>query len=472
MCRSSLLLSLALLLALGAALPAQPPPAAIAWGPYQDLAQNLMQEYLRIDTSNPPGNEMRAVAFWKNVFDREGIENHVYEFAPGRGNILAILHAGPDADSGARPLILLNHEDVVTSVPARWLEPPFAGAVRDGELYGRGSEDMKNEGLAQAMVMIVLKREHIPLKRDVIFLATGDEEVDDLGSAYMIAHQRAALRNAEYLLTEGGDTIRGADGRVAYVGVDVAEKAPFWLHLDAHGTPGHASRPIPDSAPNRLIRALARIEAWQPPIRLLPQVEDFFHAIAPQQPPLRRRQFEQIRQSLSDPAFARWISAQSDYNYMLRDTVSITMLRGSQQTNVIPSEAWANLDVRLLPGTDPAAFQREIERVIADPAVRVSQLSSFRPPNSSPTGSELYRIIAAVAAQYFPGAPVTPKLLSGFTESEMYRRIGIACYGFSPYAVTEAESDTEHGDNERIAVSELRAGPRVLFEVVRRLAAR
>lgn len=450
------------------ALAAQAPAPQIAWGPYQDFAQTLMQQYLRVDTSNPPGNEMRAVAFWKNVFDREGIENHIYEFAPGRGNILAILHG----DGSARPLILLNHEDVVTSVASRWREPPFSGAIRDGELYGRGSEDMKDEGLAQAMVMIVLKREHIPLKRDVIFLATGDEEVDDLGSAYMIAHERGALRDAQYLLTEGGDTIRGADGRVAYVGVDVAEKAPYWLHLVAHGTPGHASRPIADSAPNRLIRALARIEAWQPPLRLLPQVEEFFRAIAPEQPEPRRSQFADIRQALADPAFVRWISAQSDYDYMLRDTVSLTMLHGSQQTNVIPSEAWANLDVRLLPGTDPAAFKREIERVIADPEIQVSQLTTFRPPNSSPTDSELYRIIREVSARAFPGAPVVPKLLSGFTESEMYRRLGIECYGFSPYAVTEAESDTEHGDNERIGVAELRSGPPVLFEVVRRLAAR
>ncbi|HZT73380.1 MAG TPA: hypothetical protein VE996_07000 [Terriglobales bacterium] len=118
------------------ALAAQAPAPRIAWGPYQDLAQSLMQQYLRVDTSNPPGNEMRAVAFWKNVFDREGIENHIYEFAPGRGNILAILHG----DGSARPLILLNHEDVVTSVASRWQEPPFSGAIRDGELYGRGSE--------------------------------------------------------------------------------------------------------------------------------------------------------------------------------------------------------------------------------------------------------------------------------------------------------------------------------------------
>lgn len=455
---------------LAAYLPAQTAaaPPAIAWGNYERRAQDLLQQYLRVDTSNPPGNEMRAVKFWQTVFDREGIENHVYTFAPGRGNLLAILHG----DGSARPLILLNHTDVVTSVASRWREPPFSGAIRDGELYGRGAEDMKDEGLAQAMTLIVLKRERIPLKRDVIFLATGDEEVDDAGSAYMIAQQRAALRHAEYLLTEGGDTLRDATGRVNFVGVDVAEKAPYWLHLSAQGVPGHGSRPIAASAPNRLVRALARVIAWQPPIRLLPQVEEFFHAVARQQPASRREQFLHIRASLRDPAFARWILAQGEYNYMLRDTVSLTMLQGAAQTNVIPSEAWANLDVRLLPGTDPAAFRRQIERIIADPAVQVSPLTSFRPPNSSTTDSALYRIITAVARQYFPGAPVTPKLLSGFTESEMYRRIGIQCYGFSPYAVTEEESNTEHGDNERIAIGELRAGQPVLFDVVRRLAAR
>jgi len=451
--------------ATGAAAPG--PSAAIDWNKYEDLAQQLMQSYLRVDTSNPPGNEMRAVAFWKKVFDREGIENEVYPYAPGRGNIRAILHG----DGSARPLILLNHMDVVTSVPSRWVEPPFSGTIKDGELYGRGAEDMKNEGLAQAITMIILKREHIPLKRDVIFLATADEEVDDNGSQYMITHQRSALENAEYLITEGGENILDDQGHVAYVGIDVAEKSPFWLHLAAQGTPGHASRPIPDSAPNRLIPALARVIAWQEPLRLLPQVEAFFHSIAAQQSdPRRREEFQHIRESLRDPAFARWVTSQGAYSYMLHDTHALTMLQGSKQTNVIPGEAWANLDVRLLPGTDTAAYQREIEQVVADPNVKVTPLGNFRPPNSSPTDGPLYEAMTAAAHQFFPGAPITPRLLSGFTESEMYRRLGIECYGFSAYAVTEAESDTEHGDNERIAIKELRAGQPVLFDVVRSVA--
>ena len=237
---------------------------------YSDLAVAWMQEYLRIDTTNPPGHEMRAVAFYKRILDKEGIENRAFEYVPGRGDLWARLpHTTAQAQ---RPIVLLNHMDVVTSDAAHWKVPPFGGEIKDGWLWGRGAQDMKDEGLAQLVVMVMLKREKVELDRDVIFLAVADEEVLDTGSEWFIAHQRDLLENAEFLINEGGENLL-ENGKVKYVGVDVGEKTTFWLHVVAHGRPGHASRPNADSAPNRLVHALNRILAYRTPLKVLPVVE-------------------------------------------------------------------------------------------------------------------------------------------------------------------------------------------------------
>jgi acetylornithine deacetylase/succinyl-diaminopimelate desuccinylase-like protein len=435
---------------------------------YSDLAVKWMQEYLRINTTNPPGNEAKAAAFFKEIFDAEGIENRVFEYAPGRANIWARIPHTPGTEA-KRPLILLNHMDVVSSEPSHWRVPPFSGEIVDGSIYGRGAQDMKNEGLAQMMVMVMLKREQAKLDRDVIFLATADEEVDDTGSEWMIANKRALLGNAEYLITEGGENLLQS-GKAQYVGVDVAEKAPFWLHVVAHGQPGHGSRPIPDSAPNRLIAALQRINAYEPGLKLIPVVEQSLQAMAPFEPPDRAQIFRNIRQEIQDPNVLDQIRHDESLDYMFQDTIALTMLGGSAQTNVIPNEAWANIDVRLLPGTDPQQFLESIRKVVNDANVTVDPLKGFSQANASPTGTPLWNAIVDASKKYFDGAPVIPKLTSGYTENQLYRQLGIVCYGFSPYTATEAEGDTEHGDNERIRVEEVRRGPRVLYDVVTQVA--
>ncbi|MGH9648982.1 MAG: M20/M25/M40 family metallo-hydrolase, partial [Terriglobales bacterium] len=253
---------------------------------YSDLAVRWMQEYLRVDTTNPPGNEARAAEFFRKIFEQEGIEHRVFEVAPGRANLWARLKG-----SGVRrPLILLNHTDVVTSDPARWKAPPFSGVILDGVMYGRGAQDMKCEGLAQLVVMVMLKREKVALDRDVIFLATADEEAAGTGTDWMIAHRRDLIDNAEFLITEGGENVRD-EKAVKYIGVDVAEKSPFWLVVTAHGRPGHGSRPISESAPNRLVRALTRILAHSTELKALPVTAEFLRLMAPSQPPERARWF-------------------------------------------------------------------------------------------------------------------------------------------------------------------------------------
>src|SRR5215216_962474 len=247
---------------------------AIDWPKYQDMAVDLMQQYLRINTSNPPGNEIEAARFFKKIFDQYGIQNEIFEYKPGRANIIARLKG----NGSKRPIILLSHTDVVTAEPAAWEVDPFSGVIKNGAIWGRGALDMKGEGLLHLMTMILLKKEGPSLSRDVIFLGTADEEVNDEGSLWMIANKADLFKNAEYLLTEGGDNLLEGDS-VKMVGVDVAEKAPFWLRLTATGLPGHGSRPVPDGATTRLIRAMNRILDWETPIKLLPAVEQFFKDI-------------------------------------------------------------------------------------------------------------------------------------------------------------------------------------------------
>ena len=436
---------------------------------YSDLAVSWMQEYLRIDTTNPPGHEMRAVSFYKKILDQEGIENRAFEYAPGRGDLWARLPHTTTVEA-KRPIILLNHTDVVTSDASHWRVPPFSGEIKDGWIWGRGAQDMKDEGLAQLVAIVMLQREKVELDRDVLFLAVADEEAEDSGTDWFIAHQKDLLENAEFLINEGGENLL-ENGKVKYVGVDVGEKTTFWLHIVAHGRPGHASRPIRDSAPNRLVRALDRILAYRTPIRVLPVVEEFLREMAPYEAPERAQQYRNIRKAIEDKKFQQEVEKDEALNFLLRDTISLTMMGGSEQTNVIPPEAWANLDVRILPGGDPMALLRQIRKVVDDPSVTIEPLNKeFRQANSSPTDTALYDAIRRVSAKYFPGTPVVPHITSGYTENQRYRPLDIRAYGFNPYTATEEESNTEHGNDERIRVEEVRRGPRILFDVVAEVA--
>ena len=448
---------------------------------YSDLAVTWMQDYLRLDTTNPPGNEMKAVNFYKKILDDEGIENRVFEFAPGRGDLWARIpanRASTDSrvfrDQGEarrpRPIILLNHMDVVTSDASHWKVAPFSGEILDGYIWGRGAQDMKDEGLAQLVVMVMLKRENVTLDRDVIFLAVGDEEVADLGTDWFIKNEHALLGNAEFLINEGGENLF-ENGKVRYVGIDVGEKTTYWLHVVAHGRPGHGSRPNPDSAPNRLVRALDRILAYRTPLRVLPVVDEFLKDMAPYESPDQAVYYRNIRRAIADKGFQEQVERDESLNFLLRDTISLTMLGGSGQTNVIPPEAWANLDVRILPGGDPKAVLTALRKVVHDPNVTIEpQFPDFAVANYSGTDNALWGAIKEVSAKYFPGTPVVPHITSGYTENQRYRPLGIVAYGFSPYTATEEEGNTEHGNDERIRVEEVRRGPRILFDVVARVA--
>jgi acetylornithine deacetylase/succinyl-diaminopimelate desuccinylase-like protein len=444
------------------------PAARPAGDAYEDMAVDLLRRYLQVDTTNPPGNEMKAALFYKEVLEREGIPVEVDEFAPGRANLLATLKG-----SGAkRPLVLANHMDVVPADPARWSVPPFSGVVKDGAIYGRGSEDMKTEGILQLLALIRARREGGPLARDILFLATADEEAGFLGALRAISPEgwRDRLKDAEYLVTEGGENLVDGAGNVQYLGVESGEKGPFWLKLQTKGTPGHGSRPIEDSALNRMVRALDRVRRHHTAMKVLPSVQRFFADQADEVKPPRSQWYRDITAALRDPAVARELYDDREVSALLRNTISITVVKAGYKTNVIPGTAEAELDVRLLPGEDPQAFLAELRTVIDDPTVEIVPPASFRPPNDSPTDNDFFRTVESVLRRHYPGRPVTTKMLTGATECVLYRPLGIACYGFTPLLTTSDDLATVHGDDERVSEATVRGSTGIFYEVVRDLA--
>ena len=437
------------------------------WPKFEARAVELLQQYLRINTSNPPGNERPAAEFFCALFAQEGIECRVFAVAPRRANVYALLRG----NGSRRPIILLTHLDVVTADAAAWSVPPFSGEIRDGAIYGRGAQDTKAEGMARAMALIALKRERVPLARDVIFLGVADEEVSSLGSAWMIEQQRELIAGAEYLIDEGSANLL-EDGAVRLWGVDVAVKVPLWLRLTARGTPGHSAEPSRDAATHRLARALGRLADYDTPFKVLPVAQREICEEARVRSPEEAEKLCHLDASLRDPAIRQRVTTNADWNSLLRNTISITVLRGGPQTNVLPAEAFAELDVRLLPGEDPQKFLEELRGVIGDPVMEIAPIQPPRAASASPNDTELWRAMERVVAKYYPAARVVPRLLTSSTESPMYRRLGIVSYGFFPFACSKAEADTAHGTDERISVDAFKQGVHLFYDVVAGIAAK
>lgn len=433
--------------------------AQIDWADVERQTADLLSAYIQVNTSNPPGNETAAARFLAQRFRRAGIDAQVFESQPGRGSVLARLKG----TGGARPIILLNHLDVVPATASEWQVPPFAGLQRDGYVYGRGALDCKGVGTIDAMALLLIKRHGIKLKRDIIFLGTADEEAGGkLGAGWMVEHHFDQLRDAEFVLNEGGHIGILANGTRVYE-IAVSEKTPCWLRLTATGPAGHGSAPRKDTAVTRLVQALQRLREYQPDVHVVPEVAAYYAAIADLQEGARRAQYKDLPAALNDADFRLAFLDSPRDAALVRNTITPTVLQGSLKTNVIPATASAELDCRLLPDEVPARFVDTIKGVIADPAVTVDVLLNF-PPASSPTNTALYTAIGALAAR--DGAPVVPSVLRGFTDSHYFRDKGITSYGFVPFAVPEDEDRRVHGIDERVSTTNLREGTRRLLELL------
>ena len=438
--------------------------AEIDWTKVRSEAVQLLQELIRIDTTNPPGNERAAALHLQKLLESDGIETRILDVAPGRAN----LYARIKGDGSHRPLILLSHTDVVMVEPQRWTVPPFSGELRDGFIYGRGAIDMKGTATVHATLMRLIKRLNIPLKRDLILLAVADEEAGGTGASSIIEKHPELIRGAEFLLNEG-DVVYVKSGKVQQYGVDVMEKAALWLRIVAKGPTGHGSIPLPDSSVDRLLAALERLRRWETPIQLSPAVAEGYRMKARQQTdPVLRNAYADLERALKNPTLRKRLLTDSTLNAEVRNTFTITGLQGSDKVNVIPGTAWAQIDARLLPGETPAGFMASLRRVLNDPGLEIETLEGSTPTGSS-ADTDLMRAIRKVASRRDPGVPVIPTMLTSSTDSAKFRPLGITAYGFEPFKLDDVELERSHGDDERVSVENLGFALQFLYDVIMEL---
>jgi len=437
----------------------------IDWDAVTDEATRLLADFIRIDTSNPPGREQAACDWLADIFRREGIGDIMFydasdggEHGVERMNMTATLNG----DGTKAPLILLSHTDVVPVERQYWHFEPFSGAVADGVVHGRGAIDMKSMGVMELMIVLLYKRLGLPHTRDIVYMALADEEAGGTyGIDWMAEHHPETL-DAEYVINEGGwgNTEILGTRRPAF-NCSISEKGPLWLKLVAEGRPGHGSVPHPDNALERLVRALQRVQEWARPVTVVPELEGYFE---------RLYRNGVIDEEPSQESMERLADSNLLMNALLTHTVSTTSAHAGMKHNVIPGVAEATLDCRLLPGQDPVVFTQQLRDVIDDAKVRVETVfESSTPP--SPTETELFGIIERTVHDHVEDALVLPSVSAGFTDSRVFRRRGVTAYGFIPILLEQEETMTIHGHNERISIENLRLGTQILFETVRRLCA-
>jgi acetylornithine deacetylase/succinyl-diaminopimelate desuccinylase-like protein len=439
----------------------------INWDDIGEEAARMLTRYIRVDTTNPPGNEAVAADFLGEQLSAESIPSTLYSAAPGRANLVATLKG----DGSSPPVTLLHHMDVVPADDVAWTHDPFGGVFADGYVWGRGAIDDKGLGVMHLMALALLKRQGIPLGRDIVLLAVSDEEMGGgLGAAWMIDNQWGHVRS-EYIWDEGGVGTRGILGSRPLVAISVSEKRSMTVELTARGTGGHGS--MAAGAPvNRLVAALDRLQRGPVRRQIGPVTRTFLRSVAETQ----RFPASLILRYASNP-LVRWLalnrlSAIPTIDAMLRDTINITMMQAGGTPNVVPSEARAVLDVRLLPWVDHKKFIDRLGGLLDDDTIEVE--ATTPPPDSppSPTDSAFYTALSSAVQRHIPDAVVAPLQTPVATDSRFFRQRGVKAYGFMPAVFTQAELDTIHGRNERISVENLTLGTRIVYETLLELCAR
>jgi acetylornithine deacetylase/succinyl-diaminopimelate desuccinylase-like protein len=438
-----------------------------------DEAVKILSDYIKIDTTNPPGNEKLGAVYLADILKKSGIDAQVIDVPdtrPGANNRAAVI--GRLKGTGAKKaVVLLNHIDVVPARASDWKYAPFGGEIHDGELWGRGTLDMKGMGVMELAAMLALKKNGAKLDRDIIFLATPDEEIGGTyGAKWVAENKKDMLSDAEFLINEGYPIDAFMGGKPKYWGVDVAEKSILWLSLTAKGTAGHASMPMPDSANNRLIAALARLAANPPKMTLLPAVKTFFTSIADTEASPLKELYKNIDQSVKDKNSEVELKKDLLKSSMLANTVSITVLKAGYKTNVIPAESYAEIDCRLLPGITPEQFTAEVKKTLDDPSIEVKTIE-WEKADPSPFDSAFVKAIQKANAMEKNGGPVVPVVVPWFTDSHWFRELGIKSYGFEPVECDPEHMATMHGKDERIPVSIFKQGIVRMYRILSNVSA-
>ncbi|MGA9387485.1 MAG: M20/M25/M40 family metallo-hydrolase [Candidatus Bathyarchaeia archaeon] len=438
----------------------------------EEEATDFLSGLIRVNTTNPPGNETAAAKYVAKSLEKDGFKCELFESAAGRGSVVTRLKGASLKPS----LLLLSHLDVVAANPKEWSVDPFSGLVKDGFVWGRGALDMKGMTAIEVMVLKLLKRNNVKLKDDVILAATADEEKGgEAGAGWLVRNHPDKVR-ADCVLNEGGGMAMKIDGKNMFT-INTAEKGILWFKVKAGGTPGHGSVPgAADNAILRMNRVVEELGGYRSKILLLPTVKQYIGEIA------RSRKLRDLLGLLQNPMKSDQILdklAQED-KYLaeelrarLRMTVTPTMINGGVKENIIPSECEAVFDCRVLPGQSPTEALGEIKGLLKDASLDklTFEIIQANEPSESSLNTSLYRLITDVLKEFESGCRVAPVMLTGGTDSRFFRKLGSVCYGFHPVRPETSYSEmqeTIHGIDERISIENLVFGTSVLYNVVER----
>ncbi len=444
---------------------------SIDWQAVDEEVITHLRNILRLDTRNPPGNEIIAASYLREVLENEGFECQIVGPTPERATLVTRLRG----DNTEPPILLMSHTDVVAVEPEKWSHPPFAAEIADGFIYGRGALDMKNMVVMELMTMLLLKRTGIPLKRDVIYMAEADEETGGREGAAWVVANHPELVQAEYALNEGGGYGFAINDKVYYT-IETAEKGSMRFKIRTTGDPGHGSIPHENNAIVKLAEVLSRIRNHQPPIHFTATFRGQIEGIASTQSPEVAAAFRAVLadEQTADIAIQALPVAETfkrELRAMASNTISATMLKAGDQINVIPSVAEASIDARLLPGQTHEEFVKEVLAILGhDCSIEFLEPS---PPLEAEPDSPLIEVIKEVLHAHVPEATIVPTMLTGGTDAKHLNKLGTTVYGFSPERFNGVESwSGVHGHDEKISVQAMQWGTRVLYEVVEKFAAK
>lgn len=446
---------------LGALLTSCNEAEGVASDPLEREAEEALVSYLRIDTTNPPGNETAGAVFLRDLLVKEGIPARLVGRDPQRQAVYARLESGAQE----KALLLTSHIDVVPAVPSSWTLPPFSGARDGGYIWGRGALDIKSLTIAHVMSMIDLKRRGAKLRRDVVFLAVPDEELGGLQGMHRLLEEHPELvANVGFAMNEGGANETAVD-QVIYWGIEVQQKVPLWLRLTTDGEGGHGSSPPENGgATVKLVRALHTIGSLETPYRLDPEVAAVLAAAAAARRDARGKMLGLIREPLDGAVIERDLPP--GYRALLRDTIAVTHIEAGHSVNVVPTAATAAIDIRLLPSSAPEPMLARIREAVGEDG-RVEVLLSSPPVKASPAGGPLFETATRLMRESSPGSAAGPMVSAGTTDSRFLRARGIAAYGVMPFKVNYYDADGVHGHNERIRARFFAEGVRLMRSIVR-----
>jgi acetylornithine deacetylase/succinyl-diaminopimelate desuccinylase-like protein len=427
------------------------------------------QALVRIDSTDPPGNETRVVDYLKKALDAEGIPNIVVAKDPARANIIARLKG----NGSKRPLLIMGHSDTVKVDPAKWTFPPFSATIDGGYVYGRGSIDDKSDLFAALMTMVLLKRSGTPLDRDVIFVSeAGEEASTGPGIEYLVAEHWNDI-DAEICLAEAGGVHR-VNGKAEYALVETTEKQPQSMMLITHGPSGHGSRPLRTNAVVHLANAVGKIAAWDPPMRFNDTTRTYFEKLTNLSSPEDAARYRGLFDPAKAPAIREYMAVNDPIEYsMLHTSISPNIIQAGYQVNVIPSDAQATLDVRALPDENMPAFIEMMRKVIDDPTVEIVPQTTNHRPGAAPSriDNDAYHALESAYSKVY-GVPTIPLMQTGATDMAFLRAKGVQCYGVG--AMFDVEDAPKgygpHSDQERILVDAVYKHLQFFWEAVTSIA--